>query len=443
MPLRCPSRGSSSWFAGRIAGALLAFSCWALTPACAVEALDEQAFDAEPIDTEGLAVGVGCDTKLVNFQLAGSSHQVHEVRSDYTWHKVNPCLEQLQGAAGKDGPASASADLLYQQTLYLLSNPNVRFYKQGKTDYLKLNHVVNGKEKLDLSKFNRLVYWNEKHIAYDSMSQVDFGLRMLRIYRLFLKQEGKLSERGRVFRELGLAALGVITDPIADGGLRSRSECAHWKGKACAWFHSVTRRDFDETNAGATLNKSLHPVRDMYEAAQVLAEVDALDTTTSHSSRIDALRQASFEGTYQLVYGKGSDGKGSAPNLFDFIATTPGGKPIQRSWLYYGFNPELGKAHFLGNKGNDWKNCGYHMHVMQLLSAILPRLPQSERAGFTKVRASLGVSVVDFIVSAYQVKAGEGLGGDSKTQTNGAFGSCGEKAKTPLSPAVISALSGL
>ncbi|MBK7580092.1 MAG: hypothetical protein IPI67_07775 [Myxococcales bacterium] len=61
----------------------------------------------------------------------------------------------------------------------------------------------------------------------------------------------------------------------------------------------------------------------------------------------------------------------------------------------------------MGNKGNDWKNCGYHMHVMQLLSAILPRLPQSERAGFTKVRASLGVSVVDFIVSAYQVKAGE------------------------------------
>ncbi|MBK7585804.1 MAG: hypothetical protein IPI67_37160 [Myxococcales bacterium] len=81
---------------------------------------------------------------------------------------------------------------------------------------------MNGKEKLDLSKFNRLVYWNEKYIAYDSMSQVDFGLRMLRIYRLFLKQEGKLSERGRVFRELGLAALGVITDPIADGGLRSR-----------------------------------------------------------------------------------------------------------------------------------------------------------------------------------------------------------------------------
>lgn len=113
------------------------------------------------------------------------------------------------------------------------------------------------------------------------------------------------------------------------------------------------------------------------------------------------------------------------------------------SEVCYGFNPELGKAHFLGNKGNDWKNCGYHMHVMQLLSAILPRLPQSERAGFTKVRASLGVSVVDFIVSAYQVKAGEGLGGDSKTQTNGAFGSCGEKAKTPLSPAVISALSGL
>ncbi|MBK7580094.1 MAG: hypothetical protein IPI67_07785 [Myxococcales bacterium] len=127
-----------------------------------------------------MAVGVGCDTKLVNFQLAGSSHQVHEVRSDYTWHKGQP----VPRAAARRRWEGRPRERVRRPALPADAVPAVEsqcpLLQAGKTDYLKLNHVVNGKEKLDLSKFNRLVYWNEKHIAYDSMSQVDFGLRMLR-----------------------------------------------------------------------------------------------------------------------------------------------------------------------------------------------------------------------------------------------------------------------
>lgn len=410
---------------------------------CVVEAADSEPAEWEETEALGQPLAEPCGP-LVDFALSKKSvHQVHHAPKDFTWHKVNPCLKQLIGDAESAGPGSASHERLYFQTLYLLANPNVRFYTKGKSNPTKLAAIVGKTAELELGVFDRLVYWNEKKIAYDSMSAVDFGLRMLEAYRVFLKQEGKLSSRGRAFRDLGLAALGVITDSVADGGLRSRKECAHWKGQHCSWFHSVTRRDFHETTAGATLNKSLHPVRDLHAAADVLADVDALDTTISHEGRIGALRKASREGTLQLVYGKRSDGHGSPPNLFDFIPMTKAGAGAQRSWLYYGYNPELGKPHFLGNKDNDWKNCGYHMHVMELLSVILPRLPEGARAGFTEVRPELGGSVVDFIVGAYALKQSEGLGVDSKSDAPGRFGSCGPKASDPPSPAVVSALTAL
>ena len=89
------------------------------------------------------------------------------------------------------------------------------------------------------------------------------------------------------------------------------------------------------------------------------------------------------------------------------------------------FDPPTGKAHFL--KENDWKNCNYHLHVLELLSAILPRLSTSQRAGFMTTEPSLGMSVLAFLLKTYKIKFGEGLKKDSKSSPNGNFDSCGPR----------------
>ncbi len=137
----------------------------------------------------------------------------------------------------------------------------------------------------------------------------------------------------------------------------------------------------------------------------MLAEIDAHESEPGDAALVQEWKRASREGAYQLVYAKRSK-NGSPPNMFDFFPRDKDNKPIQRSWLYYGFNPLSGKPHYLGNKANEWKNCNYHLHVMELLAAILPDVKAAggNITGFTRHEASLHGSILEFLVDAYEIK---------------------------------------
>lgn len=406
--------------------------CSILLTACFVEPLDEEETE---VSAQALAAEVGlpadhqCGNKAVKFRpnKKAPKRNVFHMPDKNTWHKNNPCLDDLLAAA-KTQPSTAPIwDLLYHQTLYVLSNPNVRLYEKG-SGYKKLDRVTNADGELQLSKFDRVVYLNDRGIAYDSMSAVDFGQWLLSAALATLKYGHPHEHYRKAFKQLGLATLEVITDPVSENGLRSRSKCEKKPKLHCSWFHSVTNRNHAETTAGNTLNKGLHPVRDLYRSAQTLKSIDQKEPDPALAKKIVEFEEASKEGAYQLVYG-GPSKNGSPPNFFDFFAKK-NGKPIVRSWLYYGFNAEEDRAYFLkGNGDGPWKNCNYHMHVMELLANTLPKLdPIANLEGYREKHASLGNrSILEFIVATYQEKLDDGLKTDSKTVEPGFFGGCADR----------------
>jgi hypothetical protein len=173
-------------------GSLFVLLSSALLSGCFVGAPE----DESELAAKELALSVGlkpdhaCGGKVVKFRPNGKAKKrtVFHMPDDNTWHKNNPCLRDLTEAARQQPTTAPIWDLIYSQTLYILSNPNVRLYQKGGAKKT-LAQVTNKDGELQLSKFDRIVYWNEYKIAYDSMSQVDFGSWLVGFARTLLDEQ--------------------------------------------------------------------------------------------------------------------------------------------------------------------------------------------------------------------------------------------------------------
>ena len=152
---------------------------------------------------------------------------------------------------------------------------------------------------------------------------------------------------------------------------------------------------------------------------------------------------AADAGIYQLVYSAGHKAAGSPPNLFDYVARDAAGKPIARSWLYYGLNPDRARAgYFL--QVNNFKNCHYHLLDMRLLrEAFAGPGRDADLSGFTQPREELGKSLVAFIVDAYQLKAADDLFADSETTEGGNYAGCKKEYMPADFSKVVDGLVGM
>ncbi|WP_045388244.1 hypothetical protein [Falsirhodobacter sp. alg1] len=171
------------------------------------------------------------------------------------------------------------------------------------------------------------------------------------------------AESSRFYRMLGRASLQTLLDDVDEGGLASRSACHTAAGETCAWYHSITRRDW-AADGGGTLNQMLHVVRDM-------GMMKSDFSRRGWASEPD-LTAPITEGLNQLFLGQPYDGAGTSPNLFDFISNAR--NPAGGIWAWYGFNtrqPSPGQGYFLDDPD---KNCSYHAHVLDLVISILEKL---------------------------------------------------------------------
>jgi hypothetical protein len=231
----------------------------------------------------------------------------------------------------------------------------------------------------------------------------------------------------------------VILDDVADGGLRSRSECSQKPGSNCSWFHAVTGQNRPSPRAGGTLNKHLIVILDLSDAAQDLLGIEKLAPKAGRRELAELYAAASVEGMYQLAYGKGYRGSGSAPNLFDYIARDASGAPIRDSWLFYGLNPEKTKGGYY-LKVRAYKNCHYHIFDMGLLRRIFRTVGKdADLSGFTRTDPTLGRSLLGFIAEAYDRKIAVGMFEDTPTAKGGEFGACRPELFDPAKAEMIRA----
>jgi hypothetical protein len=291
--------------------------------------------------------------------------------------------------------------------------------------------VIDADGLVDIGAFERLVETNDNGIAYSSMDQVDMGLGLLRLYEAFASvAEGDDPRTGHLLA-LGLAAYGVVTDPVGKDGLRSKKTCEDDETLECSWFHAETSTNGKDSRAGGTLNKHLYAVRELYRAADILEPLGIAEGTQ--------YRRLATEGLHQLVYADSGKDEGEAPNLKDFIPRHDD-EPIPNSWLYYGRNNMTGKEYFLDNR--PWKNCNYHILVLRLLHNTLPRAVAAGASidGFTRHRGAYGMSLLAFVVQSYQLKDADTLFVDSATEREGFFGKCHDGKTKVLEDTVIQEL---
>lgn len=213
----------------------------------------------------------------------------------------------------------------------------------------------------------------------------------------------------------------------------------------------MTNRDGKESSAGATLNKHLHAVRDIYRAAEILMDLEA-HNSENHKSTIKQFVQASVEGMQQLIYQPKANKKHEPPNLFDFVPLNSNGKPIQRSWFLYGYNTGSQNAYYLNpdNGASKYKNCGYHVHDYELLATIIDEYAKKQSAitgmgiqlvdydnifygkdKILKKHVALPSDIMKFMEKVHSIKVSEGLTSNGKSvEKGGNFGPC-DTSKVP------------
>jgi hypothetical protein len=359
---------------------------------------------------------------------------------DGTWHHTRPCLDNLLVAAAKQPPDAPIHDFIYNQILFILSQKQVRFYQHGTDPKQRLLvKVIDGDRQLAFSQFDRIVYVNNHDVAHNSMSHVDLMVFMFAAAENYLTGKHPIPELGRTYEAIGNAVISVVTDTIPEKGLRTRTECDLRPGKYCSWFHAVTNRYQPTSNAGGTLNKFLQVIRDLNRATLVLERMQKAAPTPMRQELIDRLRTAAGEGINQLAYSSGLKGGAPIPNLFDYIAVTPDGKPIANSWLFYAINVEKKRGYFLQREY--WKNCSYHIRDMLHLYVILKEAGTlADTSGLTEATPYLGgKGLLDYIVETYtnKVDGPDGLYKDSPTKPNGNYLACLEGYKDPAPQDVV------
>ena len=98
------------------------------------------------------------------------------------------------------------------------------------------------------------------------MSHVDLMIFMFAAAENYLVGPNPNPELGHIYEALGDAVISVALDPVAEKGLRSRSQCALRPELQCSFFHAVTNRYRPTSDTGGTLNKALQVVRDLNRA---------------------------------------------------------------------------------------------------------------------------------------------------------------------------------
>lgn len=381
-----------------------------------------------------------CGKDLVQFKRPPRSDDIWVFPLDSTWHHTRPCLDNLRVAAESQPADAPIHDFIYNQVLFILSQKPVRFYSNGGDGkQLFLGDVIDSNRKIDFGKFDRIVYVNHFDVAHNSMSHVDLMIFMFMAATTYLSAPEPQPERAAIYEALGRAVINVVLDPVEERGLRTRTACELRDGANCSWFHAVTNRYRPASNVGGTLNKDLQVIRDLYRGMLVLEKLQAMSPTPVREAEIAEMRSATTEGINQLVYSAGIKGGAPVPNLFEYIAVDPEGKPIENSWLFYAINVQKKRGYFLQREY--WKNCSYHIKDMLHLFYILKDSGHlADTSGFREPSDYLGgKSLLDFIVDSYtdKVDGPDGLYKDSPTRPNGNYLACQEGYKDPAPKNVV------
>jgi hypothetical protein len=381
-------------------------------------------------------------------------HRVYKLND--VWHQINPCLKFLKGEVAKRATTDSLYDFTYYQMIYVLSQPEVEFYKGSSKKGSPIKKVVSKEDKLDLAKFDRLTYTGTKGQAYDGMGSADFANWALDIHRIYLAKAEDLAKTGQTldsisqeqsaaFIAVSLATMETIVTPVDKGGLRTTTACAEkvdGKEVKCSWFHSKTSDDKDPED-GLTINKTLSVVRDLERYGRDLRKTGS----SSLIARAEKFEDFAVEGMHQMVYGKGMK-KSNTPTLFDFVPFDKKGKVIQESWMYYGLS--VNKKEKNGFKGYYLKtviekNCGYHKRNISLLSTIFKEFgSEIEMKGFTEKRNDLNKkSILEFMIKAYEIKEGDNLHKNDKTTAPGNFQRCVNETGAEVTPEMFTYLRSL
>lgn len=286
------------------------------------------------------------------------------------WQRVGGCLRPYRGR-WKDGGPSAQVDVggsrepisdVIRSVVYraLVQGGGGAALQSDPTKYVPIKDVI-GKDLRFSAPVVRIAQLNKLGVPYSSMSQTGFA----RILFGFSKIAGEggypqaNDDRDR-YLAISKAMVATVIAPVDKGGLASATPCDGAPGLTCRWFHAITRAD-KKADEGATLNKSLHAIRDMLLVDTAMAKA-GLPPDPDYAAAIG-------DGLNQLFLSSGHTAVGRAPNMADFLVDREGDGP---SWAYYGFNPQTqpgSKGYFLKSA----KNCSYHNHVLDLMAVILDR----------------------------------------------------------------------
>ncbi|WP_415792823.1 hypothetical protein [Bordetella tumulicola] len=299
-----------------------------------------------------------------------SKTMVYEVK-DY-WHGLTQCMRQLRDVWNHGGPDTLRTisgkkvriqDLVRNQIVSELQKPYVRFYSnkdKGNAKGLTYAEVVDAEFKIKPG-IERVALTNSIGVPYNGMGQSGMAYFLSQFARLSKKAGGEIGMRDAAFyRSIAMLSVNTLLTDTTEGGLATSVKCDKSPELQCTWFHSVTRRDLPSI-AGGTLNQNLHVVRDLGLIA------DSMNDTSTEKKRINNAVRA---GVNQLVFSNGHVGANTSPNFADFLSAPVGIGKVH--WLYYGVRVDNDKkgGYFLNSKGKD---CGYQMHVLDLLSSILAR----------------------------------------------------------------------
>jgi len=404
-------------------------------------AIDEQTRTNAGVDTK-----MSADYDPTTVSRSGSCGTVNPATSVYEvddyWHGLAQCMRQLRNIWSRGGGANTLhtinrkqipiQDVVRNQVIAELQKPHVRFYSNNDKKNAKgvtYGEVVNGELNIR-PDIKRLALINSIGVPYNGMGQSGMAYFLDQFAILSKKAGGETGARDAVFyRSLAMLSVNTLLTDTAEGGLATSSKCDSSPELQCTWFHSVTRRDRPSI-AGGTLNQHLHVVRDLGLLA---------DSTNNSRTDKERLNKAFRAGINQLVFSNGHVLANIPPNLADFVNSPVGADQVH--WLYYGLNVNSNKerGYFLNQKGKD---CGYHMHVLDLLSSILARaeklnmLPDEFKSCFTSMasayQAVLAVDVAPNIQKNWSGDDGRDYQCDAATRgatrrnkfLNKLYGSC-------------------
>lgn len=248
------------------------------------------------------------------------------------WHDAAQCMRNLRDvwAASAKNPTArqTSADFARRYVEFAIMQPSQAAPRDGAAALL--------------------VERNQRGEAFNAMGQGGVAYFLLQFARL--AQVGDTSATANWYRELAVRAIEALLNPVESGGFVRRTPCGD---KECAWFHSVTRRDWSGSEGG-TLNQDLHAIRDL-----LLIANGRFALPPELEQRLDATVEAALR---QLLAGTDP----STPTLDGYFP--PGSR---QSLAFYGARLARQSAPAYYYLGRGTLDCHYHVHATELLFQIM------------------------------------------------------------------------